>query len=154
MTRPFHGYQHIEPWPWWSLFLKTLTLLITFKQWVLKHWHFIWAFLVSISDHNLIESIVIVVLVVNFSHVLLLLQNHWAFQPKLAQSNLVGKRGFKFVQMKRPTLFQREIIKKIHWQIFKIYFSRTSGLSTKYSWVKDIQICSNEGPSLFLRGDN
>ena len=34
-------------WPWpWSLtqFLKTLTLLITFKQWVLELWYFTWIF--------------------------------------------------------------------------------------------------------------
>ena len=32
-------------WPW-SLthFLKTLTLLITFKQWLLEHWYFTWIF--------------------------------------------------------------------------------------------------------------
>ena len=36
-------------WPWpWSLthFLKTLTLLITFEQWVLELWYFTWVFLV------------------------------------------------------------------------------------------------------------
>ena len=34
-------------WPWlWSLtyFLKTLTLLITFEQWVLEVWYFTWIF--------------------------------------------------------------------------------------------------------------
>ena len=36
-------------WPWpWSLthFVKTLTLLITFEQWVLELWCFTWVFLV------------------------------------------------------------------------------------------------------------
>ena len=36
-------------WPWpWSLihFLKTLTLLITFEQWLLDLWYFTWVFLV------------------------------------------------------------------------------------------------------------
>ena len=36
-------------WPWpWSLthFLKTLTLLITFEQWMLELWYFTWVFLV------------------------------------------------------------------------------------------------------------
>ena len=33
------------PWPWsWTHFLKTLTLLITFKQWVLELWYFTWIF--------------------------------------------------------------------------------------------------------------
>ena len=37
-------------WPWpWSLtyFLKTLTLLITFEQWVLKLWYFKWVYFVT-----------------------------------------------------------------------------------------------------------
>ena len=39
------------------------------------------------------------------------------------------------------------------------FFSRTSGpiwtkLGTKHLWVKGIQICSNEGPCPFPRGDN
>ena len=36
-------------WPWpWSLihFLKTLTLVMTFEQWVLEFWYFTWIFLV------------------------------------------------------------------------------------------------------------
>ena len=37
----------LVPWPWsFTLFLKTLTLLITFEQWVLELWHFTWVFLV------------------------------------------------------------------------------------------------------------
>ena len=40
-----------------------------------------------------------------------------------------------------------------------IFFSRTTGtistkLGTKYSWVKGIQVCSNEGPCPYPRGDN
>ena len=27
-------------------------------------------------------------------------------------------------------------------------------LGTKHPWVKGIQVCSNEGPHPFLRGDN
>ena len=41
----------------------------------------------------------------------------------------------------------------------KIFFSRTTGpvsstLGTKHPWVRDIQVCSNEGSWRFLRGDN
>ena len=46
VIRPFSG---VILWPWpWSLpyFLKTLTLLITFEQWVLKLWFFTRVFLV------------------------------------------------------------------------------------------------------------
>ena len=49
------------------------------------------------------------------------------FQLNLAQS-ILGWRVFKFVQMKGPVFFQGEIImklQKIHWQILKIFFSRT-----------------------------
>ena len=40
-----------------------------------------------------------------------------------------------------------------------IFFSRTAGpistkLGTKHSWVKGIQVCPNEGPRPFPRGDN
>ena len=51
--------------------------------------------------------------------------------------HILGWKGFKFVQMKGPALFQGEIIVeivKIHWQNLKIYFSRTTGsISTKAS---------------------
>ena len=47
---------------------------------------------------------------------------------------------------------------KIHWRNLKIFFSRTTGpistkLGTKHPWVKGIQVCSNEGPLPFPRGD-
>ena len=50
-------------------------------------------------------------------------------------------------------------IAKIHWQNLKIFFSRTTWPISiengiKHPWVKGIQICSNEGPRLFPRGDN
>ena len=42
-------------------------------------------------------------------------------------------------------------IVKLHWQHFKIFFSRTDGpistkLGTYHPWVKGIQVCSNEEP--------
>ena len=50
-------------------------------------------------------------------------------------------------------------IVKIHWKNEKIFFSRSTEpistkLGTKHYWVKGIQVCSNEGPCLFQRGDN
>jgi hypothetical protein len=47
----------------------------------------------------------------------------------------------------------------VHKKYFKIFFSRTTGpnsikLGTNHPWVKGIQVCSNEGPGLFQRGDN
>ena len=81
-------------------------------------------------------------------------------QPNLSQC-ILGWRRFKFVQMKGPALFQGEIITqivKIHWWNLKIFFSRTTvliltKLGTKHPWVKGIQVCSNEGPRPFPRGD-
>ena len=50
-------------------------------------------------------------------------------------------------------------IEKIHWQKFKIFFSRTivpisTKHGTKHPWVKGIQVWLNEGPHFFSRGDN
>jgi hypothetical protein len=48
---------------------------------------------------------------------------------------------------------------KIGWGHLKIFFSRTTGpiltrLCTNHPCVKGIKVCSKEGDSLFLRGDN
>ena len=61
--------------------------------------------------------------------------------------------------MKGPANFQGEIITKLHWQILKIFFSRTTGpistkLGTNHLWGKGIQVCTNEGPCPFPREDN
>jgi hypothetical protein len=45
------------------------------------------------------------------------------------------------------------------WGNLKIFFSRTTGpilarLGTNHPWVKRIQVCSYEGNSSSLRGDN
>ena len=64
--------------------------------------------------------------------------------------------------MKGPALFQGGIIKKYRKYIEemkKIFFFRTTGpistkLVTKHSWVKGIQVCSNEGPSPFPRASS
>ena len=75
-----------------------------------------WAFLIKICPLSVVIDVVFVVVVVgvfvcvvvvNFSHVHLLLQNHWTkFQPNLAQS-IVGWRGFKFsILMKFSSLNQ------------------------------------------------
>ena len=82
------------------------------------------------------------------------------FQPNLLQF-IFGKRNFKSVQMKGPAIFQGKIILKIaklHWQIFKIFFSSTTGpistkLGTKHLWVKVIQVGSNEGLRPLSMGD-
>ena len=70
--------------------------------------------------------------------------------------------GNQFCSNERSRLFPRVHNYKIviiHWQILKIFFSRTTGLiwtklGTKHSWVDGIQVYSNEGPRPFQRGDN
>ena len=71
-----------------------------------------------------------------------------------------------FFLMKSPALFHWEIIMKqkkyIDEILKKIFFSRTTGtsgpistkLGTKHFWVMGNQVCSNEGPCPFPRGDN
>ena len=77
---------------WSSLNLQPISFLAQLIQ-RLK-----WAFLIKICP---LSVLVVLIVVVNFSH----------FQPNLAQ-NILGWRGFKFVQIKGPASFQGEIIAK------------------------------------------
>ena len=79
-------------------------------------------------------------------------------QSNLAQ-NILRCREFNFYQIKCYALFKGEMIMKIHLQHLKIFFTRTTGpisskLSKKYSLVQGIQVCSNEDPNSFRRGNN
>ena len=75
-----------------------------------------WAFLIKICPLSVVidvgfvvvvVGVVVGVVVVNFSHFHLLLQNHWTkFQPNLAQS-IVWWRGFKFFQMKNHSILMK-----------------------------------------------
>ena len=68
-------------------------------------------------------------------------------------------KGIQVCSNEGPSPFPRGDnyqIAKIHWQILKIYSSRTAGpISTKlgiiHPWVRGIQVCSNEGLRPFLR---
>ena len=104
--------------------------------------------------------VVFVVVVINFSHFHLLLQNHWAnfnqtwHKASLSEGDLIL---FKWRARPFPRGANYEIV-KIHWRNLKIFFSRTTEststkLSTKHPWVKGIQVCSNEGLRTFPRGD-
>ena len=91
----------------------------------------------------------------------LLLQNHWAnFNQTWNKAYLIeGNLGFfKWRAHPFPRGDNYEIV-KIHWRNKKIFFSRnTEPISTKHGskhpWVEGIQVCSNEGPRPFPRGDN
>ena len=85
------------------------------------------------------------------------------FQPKTWHKASFGwLRGFKFVQIKGPALFQGEIITKRQKNIYKIYKSSSpepqgqfqSNLAQCIPGVKRTQVGSNEGPHSFPRGDN
>ena len=78
--------------------------------------------------------------------------------------SILGWKGFKFAQIKGHTFFKGEIIGKIvkiHLELLKTFFSRTTGpfstkLGTKYPWVKMIQVyfCSIEESCPSQSGDN
>ena len=71
-------------------------------------------------------------------------------------------KGIQFCSNEGPRTFPRGDnyeIAKIHWQIFKIFFSRTTGpiwtnLGTNHPCVKGILDNSNEGPLLFPKRDD
>ena len=90
---------------------------------------------------------------VNFSHFHHLLQNYSANFNQTWHNVYMDKADSS---LSREDNW--EII-KINWQLLKIFFSKTTGpiltgLSTNYTCVKGIQVCSNEGPRPFQRGDN
>ena len=118
-------------------------------------WRLKWAFVIKICPLS------VVLVIVNFSHFHPLLQNHRAnFNQTWHKASLGEGNSSLFKEGPRP--FPRgdnyEIV-KIHWRNLKIFFSRTTEpistkLGTKHPWVKGIQVCSNEGPRPFTRGDN
>ena len=63
-------------------------------------------------------------------------------------------KGIQISSNEEPHPFQRADnyeIAKIHWRNKKIVFSRTTEpisnkLGTKHSWMKGVQVCSNEEP--------
>ena len=125
---------------------------------VLAHlsWRLKWVYLITIC-----LFFVIVVIVVNFSHFLLLFKNHYAnFNQTWHKGSLV--EGDSSLFKWRTMLFQGEIMKKIlkiDLRNLKIPFSRTSRpistkLDTKHPLVKGIQLSEIEGLHLFSRGEN
>ena len=115
---------------------------IAFVSWV---WNLLVWTQVSFSDHNLSMSVIVVV-VVNFSHFLLLLHNHWTNFNQTSHKVSLGEGNSSF---EGPNPFPREDnydIVKIHWRILEIFFSRTIGpiltkLGTKHPCVKGIKGC-------------
>ena len=117
-----------------------------------------WAFLIKICP---LSVVVVIVVVVNFHIFIFFSRTTGSISTKLGTKHLWVK-GIQVHSNEGPCSLLRGDnyeIAKIHWQNFKIYFSRTTGpiltkLGTKNSCVKGIQVCSNVGPCPFLRGDN
>ena len=71
-------------------------------------------------------------------------------------------KGIQIYSNEGPGFFPRGYnyeIGKMHWWHFKIFFARTARpilpkLGTKHTWVKGIQVCSNEEPRPCPRRDN
>ena len=118
-------------------------------------WKLKWAFLIACCLSSVCPS-------VNFWHFQVLLQNHWEnFNQTWHKASMGG--GASSLSNEEPSHSQggdNWIVVKINWKLKILkFFSRTSGLNstkigTKHSWVKGRQVCSNEGPRPFLRGDN
>ena len=78
------------------------------------------------------------------------------FQPNLAQS-ILGWRGFKFIQMKDPALFQGEIITKEQKYIDEIKKSSSPealsqfqpNLAQSILWLRGFKFDQMKGPALF-----
>ena len=99
-------------------------------------------------------SVVVVILLVNFSHFYLLL--HWTnFNQTWHKASFVARDSSLFKWRVHP--FPRGDnyqIAKIHWRNLITSFSRTTEpiltkLGTMHPWVKGIEVCSNRGPCLF-----
>ena len=85
------------------------------------------------------------------------------FQLNLAQSTDPWVKGIQICSTKGPRPFPKgEIITKLRKyidEILNFFYSRTprpisTKLNTKHPCVMKTQVCSNEGPRLFLRGDH
>ena len=119
------------------------------------------AFLIKICPlSGVVVVVVVVIAVVNFSHFHFLLKNHKANFNQPWHKATFGVRDsslFKWwAHFPRGDNYE---IAEIHWQIKKIFFSRTTGpisikIGTNHPWVKGILVYSNEKPRIFPKGDN
>ena len=135
MILMFHQFKCL----WISLLLKKLRFLAQLSQ------RLNWAFLLKMCLLSVVIVVVVVVIriVVNFSHVYLLLQNHWANFNQTWHKVSLGEGDSSFFKWRAPPFSRVDNyeIAKIHW-ILKIFFSRTTGpISTKlwtmHPWVKE-----------------
>ena len=119
----------------------------------------------SFSDQNLsivCRCGVVIVVVVNFSHFRLFLQNYRAnFNQTWHIASLGEGDSNLFKWIKGPAFFQGEMIKNNEKSLTKLknlLLQTTKPISTildtMHPWVKGIQVCSNEWPNPFPRGDN
>ena len=156
----FTGSKVYVTWPKTKLFCCSFFLLNLASIHVLFLAHLSqrlkWALLITICPF----SVVVVVVVVNFSYFLLLLQNHWANFNQTWHKAFMGKGDSSWFKWRAMPL------SKGRWQwnskitvtnfktLLKNHWTNLTKLGTKHPLVKGIQVCSNEGPGPFPRGDN
>ena len=113
------------------------------------------------SKFVVVFGVIVLGVGLNFSHFHLLLQNHWANFSQTWQKASLGEGNSNFLKWRALLYSKGRLLwnsKKYIDEIKKI-FSRTprsisAKLGTMHPWAKEIQICSNEGPHPFPRGDN
>ena len=125
-------------------------------------WKLKWAFLITCHPSSVCLSVCPSIrLSVNFSHFHLLLQNHWAnfnqtwHKASLGEGNssLFKRRALPFSKgrylrnIKNTLTKFKNLLLQNHWANFP-------HIVTMHPWVKGIQVCSNEGPRPFPRGDD
>ena len=85
---------------------------------------------------------------VNFSHLI-----HWINFKQTWHKTSMGE-GVQVSSTEKPRPFPWKIIgeksKRIAWRLLENHWPNC----TKHPWVKEIQVCSNEGPRTFLRVNN
>ena len=124
---------------------------------VLAHlsWKLQWAFLIAICPSVRLS----VCLSVTFHIFIFFSRTTWLISTKLSTKH-PWVMGIQVCSKEGLRPFPRggnKEIRKIQWQILKIFFLRTTGpisteLGTQQPWVMGIQVYTNEGPSSFSRG--
>ena len=115
-----------------------------------------WAFLIKICQLSVVVVVVVNVVVVNFSHFHLLLQNHWAnFNQTWHKASLGAGDSSLFKWRVSP--FSKERLLQNWKHIIKFLKSSSPeplGQFQPNLAKMGIQVCSNEGLCPFPRGDN
>ena len=139
---------------YWNYFKSNLSLKFWLNN-ILSIW--LWG---QIEIFLLSVFVVVGVVVVNFSHINLLLQNHWANFNHTSTTLAIKHSWMKRIQVwsnEGQCTFPRRDnneIAKIYWRNLKFSSPEPLDQFQTDTLLKGIQVCSNEGPCPFLRRDN